>query len=57
MFNELLSFKKDSSFNLMTKLFNIGLIPLVIPAFWLGRYFAIIFPVDNQVPGRAPGYY
>lgn len=40
MFNEFLSFRKDSSFNLMKKLFNIGLIPLFIPAFWLGRLFA-----------------
>lgn len=57
MFNEFLSFKKDSSFNLMKKLFNIGLIPMFVPAIRLGKYFAILFPVENQVPGHSPGYY
>lgn len=57
MFNEFLSFRKDSAFNLMNKLFNIGLIPMFIPAIMLGKYFSILFPVNNQVPGHAPGYY
>ena len=57
MFNEFLSFKKDSAFNLMNRLFNIGLIPMFIPAIWLGKYFAILLPVTNQVPGHSPGYY
>lgn len=56
MFNKFLLFEKDSAFNLMKRLFNVGLIPLFIPAIWLGKYFAILFPVDKEVPSYLPGY-
>ena len=52
-----LSFRKDSAFNIVNKLFNIGLIPMFIPAIKLGTYFAILLPVDNQIPAHDPGYY
>ncbi|WP_053957469.1 hypothetical protein [Inediibacterium massiliense] len=57
MFKELLSFKKDSAFNLLQRLFHIGILPLFLPAFWLGKYFAILFPVDCKVPSENPAFY
>lgn len=57
MFNGFLSFKKDTALNLTKKLFNIGLIPLFIPAIWLGKYFAFFFPVEREVPSYSPGYF
>ncbi|KJF27934.1 hypothetical protein TZ02_05025 [Clostridium aceticum] len=31
----------------MERIFSIGIAPLFFPAFWLGRYFAILFPADQ----------
>ena len=55
--DEFLSFKKDPAFNLTQKLFYIGVFPLFLPAFWLGKYFAILFPADHQVPAEIPGHF
>ncbi|AOY76789.1 hypothetical protein [Clostridium formicaceticum] len=56
MSDKLLTFKRDSAFNLMERIFSVGIAPLLFPAFWLGRYFAILFPADYQVPAETPGF-
>ena len=55
--NEFLTFTKDSAFNLMKKAFFIGIIPLFFLAFWVGKYFAVLFPMDRQVPADIPGHF
>ncbi|AKL95042.1 hypothetical protein CACET_c15930 [Clostridium aceticum] len=56
MSDKFLTFKRDSAFNLMGRIFSIGIAPLFFPAFWLGRYFAILFPADYQIPAETPGF-
>ncbi|MCC5912413.1 MAG: hypothetical protein JJT76_18505 [Clostridiaceae bacterium] len=55
--NKILSFKKDSAFNLMQKAFIIGIIPFLFPAFWAGKYFAILFPTERQGSAEISGNY
>lgn len=57
MFEGFLDFKKDRAFNLMKKLFNVGLIILLIPAFMLGTYCSYLFPVNGQVQSEIPGMF
>ena len=57
LLDKLILFEKDSAFNLMQKAFLIGIFPLLFPAFWLGKHFAILFSVERQVPADTPGYF
>lgn len=57
VFEKFLSFKKESAFNLLQRLFYIGIFPLFFSASWLGKYFAILSPMQIQVPAEQPGFY
>ena len=57
MIDKLLTFERESAFNLIELLFKIGMIPLLFPAFLIGKYFAILFPTEIKVPADVPGHF
>lgn len=57
MLKNFLSFEKDSAFNLMKRIFHIGIFTLFLPAFWIGKYFAVLFPATHQIPAETSGWF
>ncbi|MFT9493397.1 hypothetical protein [Anaerosolibacter sp.] len=57
MFEKFLSLKKESALNLLQRLFYIGIITLFFSSIWIGKYIAILFPSQYQVPAAEPGWY